>query len=48
VNTFIASTLELDIPAEVISGFTGVWNDSRIRNIRTEMARKEMRKFSHR
>lgn len=45
VNTFIANALELEIPLEVISTFTGVNQDSRIRQIRADLAREEMGKF---
>lgn len=45
VNTFIANALELDVPAEIISGFTGVQNDSRVRRIKLDMAAKEIKKF---
>ena len=45
VNTFIANALELNVPAEIISGFTGVQNDSRVRSIKSELARSEMNKF---
>ena len=45
VNTFIANALELDVPAEIISGFTGVQNDSRVRRIKLDMAVKEIKKF---
>jgi len=46
VQTFIANALELEIPAEVISAFTGVQNDSRVRRIKMELARKEVNKFN--
>ena len=45
VHTFIANAIELDIPVEVISGFTGVQKDSRVRRIKMDLARKEMSKF---
>jgi hypothetical protein len=45
VNTFIANALELDVPAEIISGFTGVQSDSRVRRIKSELAKSEMKKF---
>lgn len=46
VHTFIANAIELEIPVEVISGFTGVQNDSRVRRIKMELARKEVNKFN--
>jgi len=45
VNTFIANALELEVPIEVISEFTGVRNDSRVRRIKMDLAREEMKKF---
>ena len=45
VNTFIASALELKVPVEVISSFTGVQNDSRVRRIKVDLVREEMKKF---
>jgi integrase len=43
--TFIYNALELEIPAAVISGFTGVHNDSRVRNIKANLAKSEIGKF---
>ena len=45
VNTFIANALELKVSAEVISSFTGVRNDSRVRRIMADLAREEMEKI---
>jgi integrase len=45
VNTFIANALKLDIPAEIISGFTGVKQDSRINRIKMELSKREIQKF---
>ena len=45
VNTFIANSLELGVPLEVISGFTGVQNDSRVRRIKMDLAKVEIKKF---
>jgi integrase len=45
VHTFIANAIELEIPFEVISGFTGVQNDGRVRRIKMDLARKEISKF---
>ena len=45
VNTFIRNAIELEVPVEIISGFTGIQNDSRIRRIKTDHANKEMKKF---
>ena len=46
VNTFIRNALEMDVPAELISGFTGVQNDSRVRRIKSDIAVEEMKKFN--
>jgi len=45
VNTFIANALELKVPMEVISNFTGVQNDSRAKKIRSTLAGEEIKKF---
>jgi len=45
VNTFIKNALEMDVPVGIISGFTGVQNDSRVRRIISERTREEMKKF---
>jgi integrase len=45
VHTFIANAVDMEIPPEIISGFTGVGNDSRVRRIKMDLARKEMNKF---
>jgi len=45
VNTFIANALELKVSAEVISSFTGVRYDSRVRRIMADLAREEMEKI---
>lgn len=46
VNTFIRNALELEVPLEVISRFTGVQNDSRVRRIKSDLALEEMKKFN--
>lgn len=46
VNTFIANALELDVPVEIISSFTGVQSDSRVRRIKMDLAKEEMKKFN--
>lgn len=46
VNTFIRNALEMEIPPEVIAGFTGVQNDSRVRRIKSDLAEREMSKFN--
>lgn len=46
VNTFLANAIRLKIPFEVISGFTGVKNDSRFRHIRKELEKIELEKFA--
>lgn len=45
VNTFLANAIRLDIPLEVISGFTGVNNDSRFRNIKRQMIKAQHEKL---
>ena len=45
VNTFLANAIRLDIPLEVISGFTGVQKDSRFRHIRMELEKVQLAKF---
>jgi len=45
VNTFIANALELDIPVEVISNFTGIRQDRRISRIKAELVKEEIKKF---
>ena len=45
INTFIANALKLEVPIEIISGFTGVRNDSRVRRIKMDLAKVEMNKF---
>jgi integrase len=42
VHTFIANALELCVPAEVISHFTGVQRDARVQRIRSEMAKNQL------
>jgi len=46
VNTFIRNALEMDVPVEIIAGFTGVQNDSRVRKIKSDLAVEEMKKFN--
>lgn len=48
VNTFIANALELEVPVEIISGFTGNQNDSRVRRIKMDLAKEEVKKFDRR
>lgn len=45
VNTFVANALELKVPVEIISSFTGVQNDSRVRRIKMDLAGEEIKKF---
>ena len=45
VNTFVANALELKVPAEVIAHFTGVRNDSRVRQIKMDLAEEEILRF---
>lgn len=46
VQTFIMHALRLKIPAEVISSFTGVSSDGRIKLMEQEMAMKQIKKFN--
>ena len=45
VNTFLANAIRLEIPLEVISGFTGVQNDRRFRHIKKELEKAQLTKF---
>jgi integrase len=45
VNTFIANALELEIPMEILSSFTGVSQDARVMWIKSELTKEEMGKF---
>jgi len=47
INTFIRNAIEMKIPVEIISRFTGVQNDSRVRRIKSDLAKEEMNKFNH-
>lgn len=47
VNTFIRNALELEVPVEIISRFTGIQKDSRVRRIKSDLAIGEMKKFDH-
>lgn len=46
VNTFIANALSLDVHPDLIPGFTGVKQDSRITRIRNELLRNEVEKLN--
>ena len=46
VNTFIKNAIEMEVPAEIISRFTGVQKDSRVRRITSDLAIEEMKKFN--
>lgn len=46
VNTFIRNALELEVPLEIISRFTGVQKDIRVRRIKADLAIEEMNKFN--
>lgn len=46
VQTFIMNALRLDIPAELITAYTGVKNDRRIGQLQQEMAEKHIKKFN--
>jgi len=43
--TFIMNALKLDIPAEIISTYTGVSNDRRIKILKQQIAAEEIKKF---
>lgn len=45
VNTFIRNALEMDVPVEIISRFTGIQEDSRVRRLKSDFAIGEMKKF---
>jgi site-specific recombinase XerD len=45
VNTFIKNAIEMEVPIELISSFTGVQNDSRVRRLKSELALEEIKKF---
>jgi len=46
VNTFIKNAIEMEVPVEIISRFTGIQNDSRVRRIKSDLAIEEMKKFN--
>ncbi|MDA3822913.1 MAG: phage integrase SAM-like domain-containing protein [Bacteroidales bacterium] len=46
VQTFIFNAIRLEIPAEVISNYTGITNDQRIDLLKQEIAIKEIEKFN--
>jgi integrase len=46
VNTFIKNAIEMEVPVEIISRFTGVQNDSRVRRFKSDLAIEEMKKFN--
>jgi len=46
VNTFIRNAIEMEIPIEIISSFTGIQNDSRVRRFKSDLAIEEMKKFN--
>ena len=48
VNTFIKNAIEMEVPIELISNFTGVQNDSRVRRFKSDLAIEEMKKFDPR
>ncbi len=48
IHTFISNAIELEIPAEIISSFTGVRKDSRIGRIKMDLARQEISKLDSR
>ncbi len=47
VNTFIRNALEMEVPVEIISRFTGIQKDSRVRRLKSDLAIGEMKKFDH-
>jgi integrase len=46
VSTFIRNAIEMEVPFEIISLFTGIQNDSRVRQIKANLAIEEMKKFN--
>jgi len=46
VNTFIKNAIEMEVPVEIISRFTGIQNDSRVRRFKSDLAIEEMKKFN--
>ncbi len=48
VNTFIKNAIEMEVPIEIISSFTGVQNDSRVRRLKSDLTIEEMKKFDSR
>jgi integrase len=48
VNTFIKNAIEMEVPIEIISSFTGVQNDSRVRRLKSDLSIEEMKKFDSR
>ena len=46
VNTFIRNAIKMEVPLEIISRFTGIQNDSRVRRIKSDLAKEEMKKFN--
>mgnify|MGYP006284353995 CR=1 FL=1 len=45
VQTFIMNAMRLGIPAELITAFTGVSSDQRVKLLQQEMAKKQIMKF---
>jgi len=45
VNTFLSNAIRLEIPIEVVSGFTGVQNDARFRQIIMELEKEQIAKL---
>ena len=45
VNTFLANAIRLNVPLEVISGFTGVKKDRRFEHIKKELVKAQLEKF---
>lgn len=44
--TFIMNALKLDIPVDIISTYTGVSNDRRIKTLKQQIAAEEIKKFN--
>lgn len=44
-TSFIMNALKLDIPAEIISAYTGIRNDKRIKILKQQIAAAEIKKF---
>ncbi len=48
VHTFLANAIELDIPFEILSGFTGVQTNRRLERIKKVLEKEQLAKFDSR